>query len=91
MKNSSGTPSLSLPHSLTHLAHEVVREVGRQHLRHELRPELVGVRGHRGHHPGGDAEAVVNSGHGVKQGFLVLLEVLVVRSRQTLCVVGGGT
>ena len=65
----------------TDLAHEVVGEVGRKHFRHELRPQVVGVGGHGGHHSGGDAKAVVHGGGCVEQGLLVLLQVLVIRSR----------
>lgn len=68
----------------THLAHEVVGEVRRQHLGHELRPKVVGVGSHGGHHSGGDPEAVVHGADRVEEWLLVLLEVLVVRARETL-------
>ena len=86
--NQISTPGLNSKRSIrdahTHLAHEVVGEIRRQHLGHELRPKVVGVRGHGRHHPGGDPEAVVHGADRVEQRLLVLLEVLVVGAREAL-------
>lgn len=68
----------------SHLAHEVVGEVCCQHLRHQLLPQLLRIRGHGSHYPGSNTQTVVHRGHGVEQRLLVLLEILVVRAWETL-------
>mmetsp|Transcript_1604 Transcript_1604/g.2628 ORF Transcript_1604/g.2628 Transcript_1604/m.2628 type:complete len:295 (-) Transcript_1604:445-1329(-) len=66
------------------LAHEVLGQVGGQHLGDQFLRQLPRHRPQRGQHAARDLEAVLDGLHSVEEGLLVLLEVLVVGARQPL-------
>lgn len=60
------------------LAHQVVSQVGSEHVRRESRAHALAVNRHGAHNAGCDVDARDSGVHRVKQRLLVFLQVLVV-------------
>jgi len=74
---------VGLPEGQT-LLDQVVGQVGGQHRLVQGRRHPLLVDGHRGDRPGDDGEGQGQRFHGVEEGLLVLLEVLVVAAGRPL-------